>query len=116
MFQRQEERQLSVLWFDQFLFTGTDKGNILKWRRGKSAAVDRLTSRSAVWSLCMVSKYLASGEANGNICIWDPEHGTQFQAIKTHDADILTLCEMDGCLYGAGVDTKVVKISWSGNN
>ncbi|CAG9317589.1 unnamed protein product [Blepharisma stoltei] len=117
LFQRQiEEKLLSVIWYDEFIFTGTHKGNIIKFRKGKSSYEDRLATRSAVWSLCAIGKFLASGEANGHISLWDPIHGTQFQTIKSHDADILCMCELDGNLYGSGVDSKVVKISWTGHN
>ena len=77
------------------------------------------TTQNAIWKLCYINeKYLASGNQEGELQIWDIEYGVLFQRYKEHEGDILAIefSNKYNCLYFTGCDSLVVCLKYSKND
>lgn len=71
-------------------------------------------SSEIIWCLKFIdSKYIASGNANGNLQIWDIEYGVMFQQFKEHNNDILCIeyNKINKILYYSGINSIVYSIN-----
>lgn len=69
-----------------------------------------------IWTLKMVSdQYLFSGDSEGGVKVWDPNHGTLLKHFKDLKADINTLAvnHKFGIVYATGVDSRVLSIQFN---
>ena len=73
------------------------------------------THSEYIWKVCIISsKFLASGNSNGLLQIWDIQFGVLYQQFKEHDKDILTICynPINKVLYYSGCDSIVCSLSY----
>ncbi|GMT28534.1 hypothetical protein PFISCL1PPCAC_19831 [Pristionchus fissidentatus] len=64
-----------------------------------------------VWSLVFVREnVLASGDSTGAVSLWNTRNATLITSLIRHEADVLSLCYLNGKIYAAGVDPSIVVI------
>ena len=67
-----------------------------------------------VWSIVKLGDtgFLATGDSLGSVKIWDLKSRTLVQSLKTHGADVVTLCaNHDGtAIFASGIDSKICLI------
>ena len=113
-FPKQPARLLSVYASRGFVFVGTDAGAVVKFSE-QGQVVQRMQTDSPVWVLSFAQDYLVSGEGSGVLSFWQHSRGVLKQGIKTHEGDILTICVVGEEVYASGVDSKVVRSRYVGN-
>lgn len=113
-FPKQDSKVLSTCESEGFLYAGTASGVIVKFNR-KGQSLSRMSSESPIWVVFVHAGYVLTGEGNGNVSFWDGEKGILLQKIRSHEGDILCLCEKNGDVYASGVDSKVIRFSLNEN-
>ena len=113
-FPKQDSKILSTCISKGFYYAGTSSGAIVKFT-ARGQTVTRMCSDTSIWALLPTEQGIFSGEGNGSLCFWDTTKGILQQKLKTHEGDILCLCEKEGEIYASGVDSKVVRCSANGN-
>ena len=71
---------------------------------------------TCIWTLRMVSdQYLFSGDSEGSVKIWDPEHGTLVKHFKDLKADINSMAvnHKYGIVYATGVDSRILSMQFN---
>ncbi|KAF8368825.1 hypothetical protein PRIPAC_86654 [Pristionchus pacificus] len=79
----------------------------------KEMKLGRIASRmgTIVWSVLFVRDGLvASGDSTGTVSFWNTHNATLITSIIRHEADVLSLCLLNGTIYAAGVDPTIVVI------
>ncbi|GMT00629.1 hypothetical protein PENTCL1PPCAC_22803, partial [Pristionchus entomophagus] len=72
---------------------------------------DALRMGTIVWSVSFVREgLLASGDSTGTVSLWNTKNATLITSILRHEADVLSLCVLNGKIYAAGVDPTIVVI------
>ncbi|GMR53616.1 hypothetical protein PMAYCL1PPCAC_23811, partial [Pristionchus mayeri] len=79
----------------------------------KEMRLGRDTQRmgTIVWSVAFVREgVLASGDSTGRVSLWNTKTAIRITSILRHEADVLSLCVLNGKIYAAGVDPTIVVI------
>lgn len=95
--------------------TGSSDGCLRCWDSQSMSELLRITVGKdlQVWAVLVLQDgTLVSGDSAGSARFWDGAHGTQTQAFRTHDADVLALAALPcgTAVFAAGVDAKVVQM------
>lgn len=116
-FPRVDARILSTAWHGNrhTVVTGSSDGCVRCWDTQTMGELLRITVGRdlQVWSVLVLQDgTLVSGDSAGSARFWDGAHGTQTQAFRTHDADVLALAALPcgTAVFAAGVDAKVVQM------
>lgn len=66
-----------------------------------------------IWSLKLVGEdALFSGDSQGDLAVWDTNHGTLTQSFNTLKADVTCIEENKarGIVYATGVDARILSV------
>lgn len=104
-------------------YTGHSNGNIMKWDYKTSQVLltlnvvsNKLSKKiddNLIWCLSTIGdKFLASGDSNGKLRIWDSNYGVLIKEFAEHEADILSICQNKdkSKLYYTGSDSLVCSL------
>lgn len=73
------------------------------------------TNNFSIWKICFISKkFIASGNSNGELQIWDIEFGVLKKSFKEHNGDILAIIynDINKTLYFTGCDSIIVSLTY----
>ena len=114
-YHKQQDCLLSVAW-EEYIFAGSEKGIIYKWKESNPTALARMTSHSPIRALLALENVLFSGEEEGCVRVWDAEMSTLLQSIPTHSASIRCMTLKVGEVFVSGIDSKIVRLSYTGSS
>lgn len=120
---KQEGRILCIAWEHSGRMLVTGSSDVIRiWDVETGHAIHKMTmSRSArnvetvVWCIAVTKEFtIVSGDSCGELCIWDGHQGVMQQNIKTHSADILSLClsKDERTISCSGVDPVISQVTY----
>uniref|UniRef100_A0A914I989 Suppressor of forked domain-containing protein n=1 Tax=Globodera rostochiensis TaxID=31243 RepID=A0A914I989_GLORO len=79
-----------------------------QWSKYKEIDIPHTKENAnVVWSLIFVDTFLFTGDARGQICIYNAQNGTLLKTLKTHQAPILAMATDGREVFAAGVDYRI---------
>ncbi|CAI4221791.1 unnamed protein product [Auanema sp. JU1783] len=82
-------------------------GDRIKFNKAVPRKEKRLPT--IVWSVIFIKDdVVASGDSRGIVTFWNTSNGVAIKSVESHQADILSLCSVDGVLWAAGVDPRIM--------